>query len=1276
MTGWADAAIARLQDAGTCPVCERAQLADRRCGHCGADLRGEEGAALWGASVAAVGALREREAARSRVPRAVPVPTAGVAVMPPVEDARGHGIPAAYAAAPAHSIPPGYAVPAAVPQRTVTAPRVAMRRTDGASLQSVLATAGAALFAVAAIVFTFFNPELADRTMRSWIIGAVTVVFLAGAWLLAGRRLQSSAEAVGGLGLVFAGLDVQAVAGSFTADDAAWTSAAIATAVTGALMLAAALRARVRVWLWTSLLALAAVPAMLGFATAGDLGGALWLAGSGFAATGLMALLPGFASRFTRSSGTAGAGYAADAGVGTLAVTSAAPTADERVATREPLRPELVALTVLQVVATAMAAGRILLSGTDALPMAAIMAVLAVQAVLATTRTIPWAWSFAGGGLAAAAGALAAGAALGGDLDALDWLVAVLPAGAALALLTCAVAPLPRAVLRVPLSLGAGLAAGAASAPSVLSALFIGSTLPRFSEVEREYAAIGPLLGPMTWPALAGLGAIAAGFGLFALCTRRRPGIRSLRPAALVVTVLYSVAAVLALSAARVLPLPAGIAVLLAATAATAIAVARSRAHARSSARVLLLIGLHLALLVSVTLAWQHPPLVPYAGVGTLIAMALVARSTPAVARVLYTGVGYAYALVLAGAALSLAGVGGIALLCLVASAGLLGAVIATFLPVGPRNWQAVLVVATVPFTIAVVQVLFERSGWTALSTGLMFALCLVLLLTRRAGLTTLIRTLAAGLLVPTLSVVIVCLGAQLLARSGSPVVLPVIATLVAGVLPSGRMIRDALIARGLPAAADAARAAIEVSVLLTGAIAVALALVREAAGFGTACLVLVLLGVGAALTSLLAGRRYGWWVAAASFTGALWSLWALNGVDVPEAYVLPPALGAVVVAVLLTLRGIPAVPLFSAGLAGAFVPVMALLIAGAGMDAVPWRAHGLLASAWVLLGVAALSPDIPGPGRAHRIGALRTPTVLAAGAAALGGTVQAVRWGSGRDVSPVLGGDAGLFLLCAGLSALAALALLIAARMLRSAAARGIPVRWLAVPGALAAGVGVWPAIAEDWFVIWGMWTLMIGWLLVMVVSARGRSRESMTPPAWVLFGMAFITAVVAWSPRELRVEMFSLPLGALLLVTGAVGMRGGADAAPRAFRPDDWPHGPRSSWWQLAPGLIVMMSASVVSTFTDPLTWRAVLVMGLALAAILLGAARRLAAPFVIGLIVLPVENVFAFAVQIGRGIDSMPWWITLATVGAVMLGIAVVGERREGTGRGVGARMRDLR
>ena len=122
-------------------------------------------------------------------------------------------------------------------------------------------------------------------------------------------------------------------------------------------------------------------------------------------------------------------------------------------------------------------------------------------------------------------------------------------------------------------------------------------------------------------------------------------------------------------------------------------------------------------------------------------------------------------------------------------------------------------------------------------------------------------------------------------------------------------------------------------------------------------------------------------------------------------------------------------------------------------------------------------------------------------------------------------------------------------------------------------------------------------------------------------------------------------------------------------------WPAGWTGSWALLAPGLVTMLSASVAATYTDPRTWRAILVMAIALAAILVGATQRLAAPFLIGIVVLPIENLLAFMVQIGRGIEAMPWWITLSVVGAVLLIIAVGYERRAGDGTGLAARLRDL-
>ena len=139
-------------------------------------------------------------------------------------------------------------------------------------------------------------------------------------------------------------------------------------------------------------------------------------------------------------------------------------------------------------------------------------------------------------------------------------------------------------------------------------------------------------------------------------------------------------------------------------------------------------------------------------------------------------------------------------MLCLTTTLASVGAIVATLVHrVRAASWYAVLLVTAVPFLIGIVVTLFERSGWTALSTGVTFALALTLLLTRRPGLNYVLRAIAAGLLVPALAVVAVSLGAEFLESSGSPIVLPIIAVLVAGVLPSTGLIRSGLLRHGLP---------------------------------------------------------------------------------------------------------------------------------------------------------------------------------------------------------------------------------------------------------------------------------------------------------------------------------------------------------------------------------------------------------------------------------------------------------------------------------------------
>ena len=85
---------------------------------------------------------------------------------------------------------------------------------------------------------------------------------------------------------------------------------------------------------------------------------------------------------------------------------------------------------------------------------------------------------------------------------------------------------------------------------------------------------------------------------------------------------------------------------------------------------------------------------------------------------------------------------------------------------------------------------------------------------------------------------------------------------------------------------------------------------------------------------------------------------------------------------------------------------------------------------------------------------------------------------------------------------------------------------------------------------------------------------------------------------------------------------------------------------------------------------------VIGLALVAVLIGARRTLAAPFILGIAALPVEILIVFLVQVGDSISPLLWWITLATAGIVLLVIAVGWERRTGADATLAARIRDLR
>ncbi|TPW72952.1 hypothetical protein FJ658_06785 [Schumannella sp. 10F1B-5-1] len=1178
--------------------------------------------------------------------------------------------PAAPPLAPVPPIPAGPVPVVPAPESTV-------------SVQSVLAVAGAGLVAVAALVFTFLNPDLTDLGTRAAIIGATTAVFLVGAVLLRRRDLTFSSEAIGALGVVFVGLDVWAVAQLLPTGLGGWAAAAVGAAAAGILLAAIGTLLRLRTWLWSGMLAIVVAPLIWGFSVSPALGRiGLQLAAFALATGWQLLALPRLRGRF------------------------GAMEADRTTATVVQV---LLVVGVLPNLALLFFEG----AGTAANAVAVVagtLLALAALAAVASRAQLPGFWSFLTGMLTVGSFAIAPFSTRPG-VDAAY--LALVSAAAALALVLLTAAP-SRVVARARLlDIGAFLAFGVAALQIVLAAamqlatpllgpvsaagLDFGTSRP--DDVAGTMDRVGIYSPAESLAAVIGLAAVALGVAVTArlLARTRAEAGAAVGPLTTVSTWLGAGA----LGAGALwtgFPLAAQVGALLAVSAAAAIAllVIPAIRRRRPALRAPLIALAHLGALLAACAAWADrsgSALPELAGAGAIVVLGLAAATVPAPLRALHVGVGYAYALAILASSLGDAGVGTLALLCLVTSAAAVVSLVATLLPRIPASWWfALLGVTAVPFLIGIGTVLTERSGWTALSTALIGGVALTLLLVRRRDPGLGVRAIAAALVIPSAAVAIISLGAQVLATSASPVTLPIIAVLVAAVLGGTGSIRQLLEAR-LPAAQlRPARAAIELSTYVTGAVAVLLALVREASGLGTACLVLLIGGLGAAASSVFARRRSGWWIAAGCWTAALWCVWGLAGVDVPEPYLLPPALGALAVGTLLVVRRRAGAALAATGLACAIVPTLVLLVTiGNGVGALaPWRTIGLLGASALLLAIGAAVR--PGRGLRGRLARLQLPVLALSGVAAASAAVQGMRWGLGVDAAPVAGAPVMVPVLLLALGG-ALLVAAIGATLIRSSRALAAvstvnaaiaTSRWVLLAPVLMLALGPMTAVRRDWFAIWTLWVLMMA-LLILVLAIAMRTRRvpitTLMPPAAAVYAIAWVVGVVGWSPRDLRVEWFSLPLGLAVLAAGAVhfvielrsGMR---PAAPTPPTLSSWPAGFSGSPHLIAPGLVLTMLPSVVATGTDPQTWRAIFVIAVALVSILAGVALRLRSPFVLGIAALPLENVVVFASQLGRGVESLPWWITLATAGAVLLAIAVGSERRTNQGGGVAARLRELR
>ena len=1257
---WSDAAAQYLRSSTSCPRCEVGPVTPDHCPHCGAILVGEVAAELHMVSAEAAELLTRRQEIIGRLDT-----KAALAPAPA-------GQPAAATPTAAGGMPASGMPGAAQPIAAATASR------SQVSLQSVLAIAGAVLVAVAIVVFRFFNVDV-DISARRFVIAAVTIVFLGFAWLLARVKLTFSAEAVGALAMVFVALDIWAISEIVPDGVSAWTFAAISTLIASLLTLLIAVLVRLRTWLWLGLVGLVFVPAFFGYADDGR-----WPVTVGHLGSVAVALLGFEVAR-------------------RLTVRFDAPLLADR---------------VTMCVAAAFF-GTIAVLGLPFVPApdqtswvlgaALVCVVLAALAGFATRTLAPAAWSFAVGALATAAAGILPFAL---DLRTDAWLLALAPAAAAVAITALAVVPWPAAVRRGPLRVGALVVALGAAVPAVLSAAlqFLSPVLGGLT-----YGVLPPSDGPTAdaafwlepmesvsmvpadWSLAAILGIGAAALGVLGLAWGVHRDGKPTRPwlilaAWLLAATLTAVPGWSALS--RPGQLVAGVVIALGIVLAVLFA-PRLRASALSL-RAPLVVAAHAILIYTGFVSWGDERVTVVAGAALVAVLAVLAMAMPSALRPLYVVVGYGYALILIARGLDLLGLDAIPVNSYTATAASVFALVVTLVRrVRAPLWYAVLGVTAVPFVVGVATVIAERTWETALANAAIFALALTLTLTRRPGLTPIVRSGAAALLLPSLAVVVVNVIPRIIETGivpawngggGAPVTLPVIATIVAIVLPTTPLIADSL-RRGDIAQQDAAavRIWIEISALVTGGIAALLSLVLETPDLSTSLLVFLIIGIGAAGAGVFAKRRYGWWLAAGSWTAALWCVWGLVGIRDVEPYVYPPAVAAVVIGVVLTLRGRSGAALVAPGLAiGIVTSLVVLAISGSGEDAaVPWRALALLAASAVFLTIGAL---LQRAGDGGRLAVLRVPMLVASLGAAAAGTVQAVRYGLEADdlglghpdlvVWPVL-----VF------SVVAAILAAEAGRHLRPTH------RWLLVPALVFLIVGpisaVAPGVAPMWM-LWGLTLALLGFMLVTVLRARAASdgfAPTILPPTWLVFLAAWCVAVAGWSVRDLNVEWFSLPLGLALVGAGVLVLRhgrvstgdpvstGGSVATRGTLA--SWPVGFARSWTVLAPGIVVTVLPSVLATGTNPATWRAILVLGLALAALLLGALLRFAAPFVLSLVTFGVEILVILVVLVaGRDIDPVIFYVAAGSAGFILITVGIWFERRSRGDREKSARMRDLR
>lgn len=579
-----------------------------------------------------------------------------------------------------------------------------------------------------------------------------------------------------------------------------------------------------------------------------------------------------------------------------------------------------------------------------------------------------------------------------------------------------------------------------------------------------------------------------------------------------------------------------------------------------------------------------------------------------------------------------------------------------------------VLGIGLVPWLLAVWTVLDDRTWWAAGAAASMLAVEAAITGRGRPQ-PPWLRVLAAASLLPTAGILLINAGAMLIPGSGSPILLPIVAAL-AGVTAIAAPHGAVRIETIDPRAAVPIRGAFEAGALLTAVASVVLAVVLPAAGPSTALVVCAILAAGAAVVATQPDRRAVWWLASLAASGVLWSALVLLEVGLVEAYTLPLAGAAVIVGPALARRHPRWWVLAVAGLQLGLWPTWVLTATGRDLLA---RATGLTVAAVVLTGVMwlarrrgdrgplwALAGGLVVAGTAPLLVAIRSSWRVPAVDPGLEAWLGSLGWNTPAGFAWVVGAAA----VSAGLLAVAGQGV----RWAFGDHRRWGPVAasWRFAPALAVAASGFVLGVRPNATVVWAMWLACLAFLAVAVASTLLRVRgRVILPPVWYCWLLALGVGIAGWSVRALRVEFHALPLGLTLLACGVIAWRAAgrrpAPAETHGVADRSWPIGRTDPTWAILPGVLATLGPSTLAIGTDPQTWRAILVLVMALVALLVGARLLWRPCMTAGIVDLSVAIVLVFVARRGA-IDAVPWLIALVGAGGVLLGLAIYSERRQ--------------